>query len=213
MRLPRLPALIRPCALALLLPLGAAAQAPASDQPVIPQVDRREVKLPRFPSNDFEVGLFVGPYATQNFGTSMATGFRLAYHLTEDWFVEAAMGRTKVSDEVFRRVVPGGLINPGGERLSYTNLSLGYNVLPGEVFLGRNRALPTALFLIAGAGTTRFNGQRQQTFNLGLGVKTFLSDRWALRVDLRDHLFALDLLGERDSTHNLELTVGGSFLF
>ena len=41
------------------------APAPAApEQVIVPQVDRRDVKLPRFPCNDFSVGLFAGSYAT-----------------------------------------------------------------------------------------------------------------------------------------------------
>ena len=57
---------------------------PAPEQVIVPQVERREVKLPRFASNDFSVGLFAGTYATQNFGTSAVSGVRLGYHVTED---------------------------------------------------------------------------------------------------------------------------------
>lgn len=207
--------------LASLLALAGAAAlaAPTSEQPnpnepvVVPQVDRREVKLPRFPSNDFEVGFFGGAYSVQNFGASTAGGLRLGYHITEDYFVEAALGTTPVKDEAFRRVLPGGIFPTGSERLQYANLSLGVNLLPGEVFVGRNRALPSSLYLIGGVGTTRFAGQRQQSFNLGLGAKVYLRDWLAVRVDLRDQLYALDLLGKRESTQNLELSTGLSFLF
>lgn len=207
--------------LASLLALAGAAAlaAPTSEQPnpnepvVVPQVDRREVKLPRFPSNDFEVGFFGGAYSVQNFGASTAGGLRLGYHITEDYFVEAALGTTRVKDEAFRRVLPGGIFPTGSERLQYANLSLGVNLLPGEVFVGRNRALPSSLYLIGGVGTTRFAGQRQQSFNLGLGAKVYLRDWLAVRVDLRDQLYALDLLGKRESTQNLELSTGLSFLF
>ena len=57
-----------------------------SDQIVVPEVTRREVKLPRFPSNDFDVGLYGGTFSTQNFGTSAVGGLRLGYHITEDFF-------------------------------------------------------------------------------------------------------------------------------
>lgn len=211
----------KPLALATLLALATtaataalAADTPDPNEPVVqPQVDRREVKLPRFPSNDFEVGLFGGAYSVQNFGASAAGGLRLGYHITEDYFVEAALGTTRVKDEAFRRVLPGGIFPTGSERLQYANLSLGVNVLPGEVFIGHNRALPASLYLIAGVGTTRFASQRQQSFNLGLGTKVYLRDWLALRVDMRDHVYALDLLGKRESTHNLELSTGLSFFF
>ena len=54
----------------------------------MPEVDRRDITVPKFPSNDFEIGLFAGTYATQNFGTSAVGGLRLGYHITEDFFVE-----------------------------------------------------------------------------------------------------------------------------
>ncbi|AKJ29227.1 outer membrane beta-barrel domain-containing protein [Caldimonas brevitalea] len=191
----------------------AAEPAPATEQVVVPEVDRRDVKRPRIPSNDFEAGLFTGVYSTENFGSSVVAGLRLGYHITEDFFVEAAYGRTKVSDESFRQVLPGGIFGGEKETLSYYNLSVGYNVLPGEVFIGSQRAKASALYLIAGVGSTRFNDQRNQTINLGLGSRVFLADWAALQVDLRDHMFSLDLLGKRQSTHNLELTAGLTFFF
>jgi outer membrane beta-barrel protein len=99
------------------------------------------------------------------------------------------------------------------EKLSYYNLSAGYNVLPGEVFFGGKRAMPSAFYLIAGVGSTTFNQQRRSTFNVGAGLRVFLSDRVALQVDARDHSFSLDLLGKRQSTQNLELTGGVAVFF
>ncbi len=186
----------------------AADERPANEQVVVPQVERREVPLPRFPNKDFSVGLFAGTYATQNFGSSPVVGLRLGYHLTEDVFVEAAFASTKVSDESFRQVLPGGVFADETERLSYYNLSAGYNVLPGEVFFGSRRAKATAMYVIGGVGSTRFNEQRRQTFNLGFGWRLLLTDRIAVQLDLRDHVFSLDLLGRRETTQNIELTGG-----
>lgn len=221
MRLPALTSLfsptLLPAALATVLLLPTLARAadpePGTQQVVVPEVDRRDVRLPRFPSNDFELGLFGGVYSTQNFGASGVGGLRLGYHITEDYFVEASLGRTTVSDEAFKRVLPGGIFTPGNETLQYVNVSAGVNLLPGEIFIGRNNAKPSVLYLIGGVGTTKFNGQREQSFNLGLGMKVFLADWAAVRVDMRDHVFSLDLLGKRESTHNLELTTGVSFFF
>jgi len=196
-------------------PLAARAQEqkPANEQVIVPQVDRRDVKLPRFPSKDFEVGVFGGTYATQNFGTSAVGGLRVGYHITEDFFAEAVYAQTKVNDELFRQILPGGIFPTTKETLSYYNLSAGYNVLPGEVFIGSNRAKATAIYLIGGVGSTKVNNQKRQTLNFGLGVRLLLADRWALQVDMRDHMFSLDLLGKRQSTQNLELTGGLTFFF
>ena len=200
-----------------LAPMAARAQAqvekPANEQVIVPQVDRRDVKLPRFPSKDFEIGLFTGTYEVQNFGASSVSGLRLGYHITEDFFAEAAYAQTKVSDETYRQILPGGIFPTGSDSLKYYNLSAGYNVLPGEVFLGSKRAKATAVYLIGGVGSTSFNDQKRQTLNFGLGMRLLLADRWALQVDLRDHIFSLDLLGKRQSTQNLELTGGITYFF
>lgn len=191
----------------------AADEQPANEQVVVPQVERREVPLPRFPNKDVSVGLFAGTYATQNFGSSPVAGLRLGYHLTEDVFVEAAFASTKVSDESFRQVLPGGVFADATERLSYYNLSAGYNVLPGEVFFGSKRAKATSMYVIGGVGSTRFNEQRRQTFNLGFGWRLLLTDRIAVQLDVRDHVFSLDLLGKRETTQNIELTGGFAWHF
>jgi outer membrane beta-barrel protein len=184
-----------------------------TDQVVIPQVDRRDIEKPKFPSNDFEIGLFTGSYATQNFGSSWVYGARLGYHITEDFFVEGVYGQTKVSDELFRQILPGGILVADSNKLSYYNMSIGYNLFPGEIFIGGRRAKPSQFYIIAGVGSTKFADQRKPTFNAGFGYRVYLADWIALQLDLRDHIFSLDLLGKRESTQNVELTGGLTFYF
>lgn len=192
------------------VPTPAAAAEPPT---IVPQVQRRDVTLPRVPSKDIEFGLFGGVYNAQNFGASGAVGLRVGYHITEDYFAEAEFARTKVSDDSFRAILPGGVLVQGQQRLGYGTVSLGWNALPGEVFLGGRQARASQLFLLAGIGSTDFAGQRRQTINLGLGLKVLASQRLAVRVDLRDHLYTLDLLGNRERTHNLQLTTGLSWFY
>ena len=184
-----------------------------NDQVVVPQVDRRDIEKPKFPSNDFEIGLFTGTYATQNFGSSWVYGARIGYHITEDFFVEGVYGQTKVSDELFRQILPGGIFVADTEKLSYYNLSFGYNLFPGEIFIGGRRARPSQFYIIAGVGSTKFADQRKPTFNAGFGYRVYLADWIALQLDLRDHIFSLDLLGKRETTQNVELTGGLTFYF
>jgi outer membrane beta-barrel protein len=180
----------------------------ANPQVIEPQVARRDLKLPKFPSNDIEIGLFGGTYATQNFGSAAVGGVRLGYHITEDFFVSAAYAQTKVSDEAFRQILPGGVFVNRKETLTYYNFSVGYNLISGEAFFGRNTAKPLQGYLIAGVGSTEFAGQKKQTVNFGFGLRLYLSDRFALQADVRDHMFPLDLLGRRDNTQNIEIGVG-----
>lgn len=206
-------ALLAAFAIAPAAALAQQAPQPAGDQVIQPQVERRQIPLPRFPSKDIEVGLFAGTYATENFGSSAVAGMRLGYHISEDIFVQATLAQTRVSDENFRQILPGGVFTRPKEKLTYYNFSAGYNVLPGEVFIGSNRAKATAIYLMGGVGSTRFIEQRRHTFNFGLGVRLMLADRWSVQVDMRDHIYSLDLLGRRQTTQNLELTSGLSYYF
>ena len=55
------------------------------------------------------------------------------------------------------------LLSDAERRFTYYNLSLGYNFLPGEVFIGRNLAMTSALYLIGGIGTVKFGGDQNFT--------------------------------------------------
>lgn len=202
---------------ALLLAAAAAhAQVPntGNEQVVDPKVDRRDVRVPKFPSKDFEVGVLGGVYGTQSFGTSGVVGLRLGYHITEDFFVESALAQTKVTDKTFEEIFPGaGPLADTDKKLTYYNLSAGYNVLPGEVFIGSRYAKASSIYLIAGVGSTKFANQKRQTMNVGFGFRVLLTDRFAVRVDMRDHIFSYDLLGVRQNSQNLELTTGLSYYF
>src|SRR5262249_33616840 len=99
----------------------AAGERPSNEQVIEPQGSRRVIKLPKFPSNDFEFGAFIGTFATENFGSSMVYGGRLGYHITEDIFVEGTYGRSEISDENFRRILPGGIFTQPKETLTYYN--------------------------------------------------------------------------------------------
>jgi outer membrane beta-barrel protein len=206
----------RLCLAALALPpLCALAQTPPAPppQPIEPQVVRREVTLPRFPSRDIELSAFAGSYSTQNFGTGNVSGVKLGYHITEDFFVLATAGQTTVSDANFRRVLPGGLFANPEQKLEYANVAAGWNVLPGEVFFWGRRAMPAALYLLGGIGTTKFADQRKQTLHVGFGYRVFVWNRFALSADVRQHQFALDILGRRETTRNPELSVTASVFF
>ena len=204
-----------PAAEAATLPRGAPpmSEKPADQQVIEPEVDRRDVRVPRIPSNDFEFGIYTGTYDTQNFGASLVGGVRGGYHVTEDVFVEAAYGRTKVSDKNFRQILPGGIFPTPKETLSYYDLSVGYNLFPGEIFLARNHAKVSTLYLVAGVGSTKFNAASHETVNVGAGARVFFADWMAVQLDVRDHVFSVNLLGLPQTTQNIELTAGVTFFF
>jgi outer membrane beta-barrel protein len=74
-------------------------------------------------------------------------------------------------------------------------------------------ARASALYVVAGVGGTRFVDQKHQTISFGLGSRVFITDWASVQVDLRNHRYALDLLGKRQNTNNMEFTLGGTFFF
>jgi outer membrane beta-barrel protein len=183
--------------------------------PVIsPELERRSVSEADIDSEDFEVGPFVGIMSIEDFGSNVVYGARGAYHITEDFFAEAALGRTKAGDTSYETLSGGAEVLTGSQRnLTYYNLSLGYNILPGEAFIGKGHAFNSALYLVAGVGSTEFADDSHFTVNVGAGYRFLVNDWMALHLDFRDHLFKSDLLGSNKTTNNLEGTVGVSFFF
>lgn len=191
-------------------------QTEQSDAPPViePDVERREVEPAKIDTEDFEVGVFAGEMSVEDFGVNTVAGARLAYHVTEGFFMELTGGRTDTSPTSFERLSGAAQLLTDSERLyTYYNLSLGYNVLPGEVFIGSGRALNTALYVIGGVGKTSFAGDDRFTVNYGVGFRILPLDWFAVHADLRDHLFDIDLLGQQKTAHNLEAHVGVTFFF
>ena len=190
---------------------------PSSEPPgqvIDPQVERREIKEPKIDRENFELGAFVGVLAIEDFGSDLVYGARLAYHITDGFFLEGTYGRSEGGLTSFEILSGGALLLTDEERqYKYYNLSLGYNILPGEVFIGEGHAYNTNLYFIAGLGTTTFAGDDRFTVNFGAGYRFLLTDSVALHLDFRDHLYDIDLFGEEKTVHNLEGTLGITVFF
>jgi outer membrane beta-barrel protein len=156
-------------------------------EPVIkPDLERRTITEADIDSEDFEAGVFVGVMSIEDFGSNVVYGARLAYHITEDFFTEAAIGHTKADKTSFENLSGGADILSDSQReLTYYNISLGYNILPGETFIGKGHAYNSALYVIAGVGNTDFADDNHFTVNVGAGYRFLLTDWIALHVDFR----------------------------
>lgn len=181
---------------------------------VVREPERRDVDVDAIDSEDWEVGVYGGVLSVEDFGTNSVVGVRLAYHVTEDLFVEGSYGRTKLGETSFERLSGGAQILTDDERdMTYYNVSVGWNLFPGESFLARRWAYKGGLYLIAGAGSTEFGGDDRFTINAGFGYRLIPTDWLALHVDVRDHVFKSDLLGTSETRHNVEFTGGLTVFF
>ena len=136
---------------------------------VVREPERREVKVDEIDSENFEIGAYGGILDIQDFGSNAVYGVRAAYHVTEDFFVEGLYGRSELGETSFEKLSGNvELLTDDDRQFSYYNLSVGYNILPGEAFVGRKYAFRGGLYLIAGAGSSDFAGDQRFTVSGGL---------------------------------------------
>jgi outer membrane beta-barrel protein len=181
---------------------------------VVREPERREVKVNDIDSENFEIGGYAGILDVQDFGSNAVYGVRAAYHITEDFFLEGVYGRSELGKTSFEKLSGNvELLSNDDRQFSYYNLSVGYNVLPGEAFVGRKYAFRGGLYLIAGAGSSDFAGDQRFTISGGFGYRIAATDWMSLRIDVRDYVFESDLLGSNETLNNLEFTGGMTIFF
>lgn len=199
--------------------MGAAALLPVSDafsqqsaSPVIePNLDRREIREADIDSENIEIGVFAGQISIEDFSTSSVVGVTLGYHVTENIFAEASYATATAGQTSFE-ILSGGAPFLTDEQRDYTyyDLSVGYN-FNGELFLTEGHVFNTDFFLTLGGGSTDFGDESQFTVTLGAGYRVLLTDYFALRLDVKDHIFNSELIGEEktrttSSTPSVQLT-------
>ncbi|HEY0767021.1 MAG TPA: outer membrane beta-barrel domain-containing protein [Steroidobacteraceae bacterium] len=199
------------------------AQPPASESPqdenapprvIEPEVARRQITVPRIRSSNVEMGLDYGVLSIEDFGTHPVYGITAAYHITEDFFFQAEAGRSRGGRTSFETL--GGniqLLTQSERRFTYYDLSLGYNFLPGEAFIGRGVAMTSAFYLLGGIGGTDFAGDTKFTVNFGAGFRVVPTDWLAVHITVQDRVFQSSLLGTTKLTNNLEARIGTTVFF
>ncbi|MDH3840605.1 MAG: hypothetical protein OES35_06755, partial [Chromatiales bacterium] len=80
---------------------------PSSPQVIEPEVERRDINRARIDTENFELGGYAGIMSVEDFGTNAVYGARLAYHITESFFIEANYGMTTTDKTSFERLSGG----------------------------------------------------------------------------------------------------------
>jgi outer membrane beta-barrel protein len=181
---------------------------------ITPRVERREIRVADIDTENWEAGGYIGSLSVEDFEVNIVYGARLAYHISEDFFAEGILGTSDAGVSSYERLSGSApLLTDGERRFRYYSLAFGWNVLPGEVFLGGKRAFNSAVYLTAGAGGTRFAGDDRFTVTLGAGARVLLRDWLAAHLDIRDHVLEVDVVGKNKQTHNFEATVSLTAFF
>ncbi|QIL90929.1 outer membrane beta-barrel domain-containing protein [Microbulbifer sp. SH-1] len=205
------------CALSFaVLSTAALAQGDAViDEIISPDLERREIREAAIDSEDFEFTVYAGGVLSmEDFGTNRMIGGSLAYHINEDFFMEAAYAESELGLSSYEKLSGSAPLLTDEERdLSMYNLSLAWNFLPGEIFILDRWALNSNLYLIGGIGNTSFADEEYFTYNVGAGIRVLAKDWLALRFDVRDHILEHEIFGEPQNTNNISAQLGLSIYF
>lgn len=183
-------------------------------QIINPDLERRTIKEEMIDSENFEFGAFYGMLGIEDFGTNEVVGISMAYHITEDFFAEATYavsGTEKTSYELLSGGVE--LLTEDERELTYYNLSIGYNLFPGQIYVSDKWSFNTRFYVIAGVGNTQFASKEYFTYNFGAGLRFYATDWVAFDISMRDHVFSHEIFGESKEAQNLEGRVGLSLFF
>src|ERR1044071_9594840 len=134
-----------------------------------PNVARRKIKTPKIDNENWEIGVGAGFLSIEDFGTNPVYAGQVTYHVTEDFFFRADIGQSTAGRTSFENL--GGdieLLTGDERRFTYYSLSLGYNFLPGEVYLGRDTAMNSGFYVMGGIGSVKFAGENRLTLNFTL---------------------------------------------
>ena len=203
--------------LGVILPVAeAAAQSDEDEQTSLiePQIERVDFDESLIDAADFEIALYGGYLAVEDFDTNFVSGIRLGYHISEDFFVQASYGSSEVGDTSFEKLTGGAPLLSDSERdIEYYLISLGFNLFPGETFFTESTTFNTVLYISGGIGSTDFAGDERHTIAVAVGHRTIFTDSFSLDIEMRDLIFDIDIFGKEETTHNLEFTVGLNLFF
>jgi outer membrane beta-barrel protein len=198
------------CALTAGMPAWSQDIADPPEQVIEPNVERRDLDVAKIDTEDFELTSFIGMMSVEDFETNPVYGLRFSYHINEALFAEAAIGRTKVGESTLEKYIDTFFDD---RNLTYYDISLGWNILPGESFLGKKRAYNSAVYLIGGLGSTEFADDTNFTVNFGFGFKLLPTDFLAVRMEARSYLFDSELNAQEKTLNNMQGTLNISWFF
>ena len=185
-----------------------------SDIKIKADVERREVLDDVLDSENFEIGVQVGIISIEDFESSTWVSGHIAYHMTEFFYVKARYGQATAGETSFEKLVNAAPLLTDDERdFTYYGLNIGYNLMPGEIFLGRDLAFNSMFSIELGGGSTEFAGDDNFTVNFTANYRVFINDWAAWDIGMTDYIFDTQITGESKTTHNLNFTTGFSFYF
>lgn len=153
-----------------------------------------------------------GYYVSDLLDGTFLVGAAYTYHLTEDVGIEASFGYSQVRSTVAKRLEAdrGVTILPKEDRVYLVFTDLVWSPIHGKMRVFADTIVHFDLHGAVGVGVidnaTSFGAAGQ----FGLGAKVLLGKSWALRLDVRDHLYRQQVLQVNQYVQDFSLTLGVS---
>jgi outer membrane beta-barrel protein len=169
-------------------------------------VDRLFVKQGRH-----ELTATGGYYASDLFSGTYVVGGAYTYHMTDQTAVEFGGGVTHANADIIRAIEDdrGQVLADNYARVIYAESLLVWSPVYGKLRLGGSIA-HFDLHLDAGVGVVDSSTSRGAMGVGGVGMKLFIGQALAFRIDVRDRVFRQELLDEHFLVNDVAVTAGFS---
>jgi len=135
-------------------------------------------------------------------------GFTYGYHMTEDFEVEASAAVTRLTSRGGPELERTFAVLEGKPRRQLMfDAALVYSLAHAKMRFGGS-ITHFDFFLLAGGGVVDSAVSSGLAGVGGLGLKFFLGRAWAVRFDLRDHVFQQQLLADSLVVNDISATLG-----
>jgi outer membrane beta-barrel protein len=163
-------------------------------------------------TNRHELGVRGGQYVSDLFDATSVLGAFYAYHLTEDFAVEASGAITKVTstgEPELERVF--SVLGDPNRRALLFFANLEWAPLHAKLQSGAS-IVHFDVYLTGGAGVVDSVLSSGVAGDAGFGFMVFLGRAAALRLEVRDHIYRQQLLSRKLLVNDVAATVGLSVL-
>jgi outer membrane beta-barrel protein len=153
-----------------------------------------------------------GYYVSDLLDGTFIVGAAYTYHMTEDAGIEASFGYSQVRSSVAAELERshGVMVLPNQDRVYHVFTDLVWSPVHGKLRVFADSIVHFDIHGAVGVGiidnATSFGVAGQ----FGVGTKIFLSKSWAIRLDVRDHLYKQQVLDVNQYVQDFSLTLGVS---
>ncbi len=162
-----------------------------------------------------ELSVMGGVYSADLLSSSYLLQGAYTFHATEELGLEASVAYTRADSELVRIIERDrgvSLLREDAAVLVY-QAHLIWSIAYGKLRWFGSAVSRFDFHLALGGGVTDNQTARGLTFSGGVGLKFYLADWFALRIDVRDQVLQQEVLGESVIVNNVAATLGLSVFF